>query len=395
MAFFGNDAINRVNLHYAIQALASGAGGVFFFAYLLHAGVSIPLTLVAFASIIAARFALRPLIIPLGKRWGLKPLVIAGALLTAVQYPLLAQVHGIGWPLLANLAVSGAASTLYWPSFHAYFATLGDAEHRGGQTSAREAAATVIGIVAPLIGAWALVTAGPLWTFGGVALVQAISVLPLLDAPNVRPAATAPGAYRAARQGILIFMIDGWLAATIFYVWQVALFVSVGESLKAFGGALALSALVGAGLGMLFGRHIDRGHGRRAVAVAYTAAGGLVLVQAASFGSPWLAVAANALAAVAFGLVTPALMTAIYNLAQASPCPFRFNIATEGGWDIGCGAGVLTAAAIAALGGSLSVALLLALPAIAGVAWLLWRYYGAHPAAGGVEIAAPLATEPP
>ena len=31
MAFFANDAINRVNLHYAIQSLASNAAGVFFF----------------------------------------------------------------------------------------------------------------------------------------------------------------------------------------------------------------------------------------------------------------------------------------------------------------------------------------------------------------------------
>ena len=87
MAFFGNDAVNRVNIHYAIQSLAQGAGGTLVFAFLLHAGVSIPMTFVWLAGMLAGRFVLRPLILPIGKRWGLKPLVIAGVLLNAVQYP--------------------------------------------------------------------------------------------------------------------------------------------------------------------------------------------------------------------------------------------------------------------------------------------------------------------
>ena len=38
--------------------------------------------------------------------------------------------------------------------------------------------------------------------------------------------------------------------------------------------------------------------------------------------------------------------------------------------------------------------MLTALPAISGVFWILWRYYGAHPSAGGVEIAPQPALEP-
>jgi len=55
MAFFGNDAVNRVNIHYAIQSLAQGAGGTLVFAFLLHAGVSIPMTFVWFAGMLAGR----------------------------------------------------------------------------------------------------------------------------------------------------------------------------------------------------------------------------------------------------------------------------------------------------------------------------------------------------
>ncbi len=394
MAFFGNDAVNRVNIHYAIQALAQGAGGTLVFAVLLRAGVPVPMTFVWLASIVTGRFVLRPLILPIGKRWGLKPLVIAGALLTAAQYPIYAEVHGVGWPLLANAALVAVASTLYWPSYHAYFASLGDAEHRGHQVGIREAAATIIGIVAPLVGAWLLLNAGPRWMFGAVAAVQALSAAPLLAAPDVMPPREAPGAYRAAREGVAIFLVDGWQAACIYYVWQVALFVSLGSSIGAFGGAVALAALVGAALTLLFGRHVDRGGGRRTAVLACVVTVTLALTQAAAFGHLWLAVAANALAAIATALITPAISTPLYNLSQASPCSFRYNIATEGAWDIGCGSGMLTAAAISALGGSLSLMLLTALPAIGGLFWLLWRYYGAHPSAGGVEIAPALALEP-
>jgi hypothetical protein len=144
---------------------------------------------------------------------------------------------------------------------------------------------------------------------------------------------------------------------------------------------------------MLLGRHVDKGHGRRAVVLAYGAASVLVLTQALSYGSPWLAVGANALLAVVGNLIVAAMWTATYNLAQASPCPLRFNLATEGAWDIGCGGGVLVAAAISALGGSLTISILLSLAGAAASVVLLWRYYGAHPTAGGVEIDPALATE--
>jgi MFS family permease len=394
MAFFGNDAVNRVNIHYAIQALAQGAGGTLVFAFLLHAGVSIPMTFVWFAGMLAGRFVLRPLILPIGKRWGLRPLVIAGVLLNAVQFPTYAAVHGLGWPLLLNGVLGAVASTLYWPSYHAYFASIGDAEHRGHQVGIREAVSAVIGIAAPLVGAWLILAAGPVWMFGAVAAVEALSALPLLAAPNVMPPREAPGAWRAAREGVTLFLLDGWQAACIYYVWQVALFVSLGASIGAFGGAMAFAALVQAMLTAFFGRHIDRGGGRRTAGLACVVTMALSLTQAAAFGHLWLAVAANALGAVATALITPAISTPLYNLSQASPCAFRYNIATEGAWDIGVGAAVLAAAAVSALGGSLSFMLLTALPAIGGVFWMLWRYYGAHPTAGGVEIVPELALAP-
>jgi DHA1 family inner membrane transport protein len=375
MAFFANGAVNRVNIHYGVQALAQAAGGLFMLVFLLRAGLPVPVAFLVLAAMLAGRFILRPAILPVAKRCGLKTTLIIGALVLAVQYPLIAEVHGVGPMLLALIVVASLGDVFYWTSFHAYFAVLGDAEHRGHQIGAREALAEVVGILGPLLGAAALTALGPRVTFGAVGVIQALSALPLIGAPNVAVARTAPGSFVRARVGLALFATDGWFAGCFFYVWQVALFISLKGSLSAYGGAMALAALVGAVAGMLLGRHIDAGHGRRSVLIAYGLAALVVVVRAASLGSPWLAVAANAPGVLVTALVVPALLTPVYNLAQASPCPLRFNIVAEGGWDLGCFAAALTAAACTASGLSLAAPLLAALPGALVAVLLLFRQY--------------------
>src|SRR6516165_5391271 len=92
MAFFRNDTVNLLNLHYGIHALALAGGGAFYFAFMLEAGVPAPVVLAALALILAGRFAIRPLLLVPARRFGLKPLVIAGTVLSSLQYPLLAEV---------------------------------------------------------------------------------------------------------------------------------------------------------------------------------------------------------------------------------------------------------------------------------------------------------------
>ena len=375
MAFFGNDAVNRVNLHTSIQAIAQAGGGVFFVVFLIQAGLSVPQALMAVAAIQLGRFVLRPAILPLAKRWGLRPLLIAGTLGMALQYQVLAQVHGVGWELLALCVIAALGDVLYWPTYHAYFAAIGDAEHRGHQVSIRDAMVSVIGIAAPLLGAWALVTLGPGPMFATVGAIQMLSALPLLGAPNLSVKAEAPGVLRTARLAIALCTLEGWFDIWFLFVWQIALFLSLGQSLSAFGGAMALAALVGSVAGLLLGRHVDAGHGRRAVMIVAVVATMVVGLRATSLGAPWLAVAANALGPIVYSLRSPVSGAPIYNLMKASPCPIRFAIATEAGWDIGSGAACLTGAALYSAKVSLSLSILLALPALGLSTWLLRRYY--------------------
>ena len=253
MAYFRNNAVNLLNIHYAIHSIAMTGAGAFFAAYLFKAGVSVPGVFLTFAAILTGRFLIRPMIIPLAARFGMRVLIITGTLLSACQYPLLSFVHGVGPALYAIIALGSVADTFYWPSYHAYFARVGDDEHRGHQISAREAIVALIGVASPLLTGFLLVTFGPRIAFSASGLIVATSALPLLWTPAFRVANTAAGAIRAAVPGVLLFMGDGFIGGIYVFVWQVALFQSLHENFMAFGGALAIAAVVGAVGGLYLG----------------------------------------------------------------------------------------------------------------------------------------------
>ncbi|MGH7023038.1 MAG: hypothetical protein ACREEB_05525 [Caulobacteraceae bacterium] len=379
MAFLANDAVNRVNLHYGVQALAQASGGAFYLVFLLRAGLTVPQTFVVMAAILGGRLCFRPILVPLAKRFGLKAMLIAGAICMGLQYPVLGQVRGVGPALWVLIAVAALGDLLYWPSFHAYFATVGDARHRGHQVGAREALAAVAGVIAPLLGALALMTLGPGLTFAAVGLVQALSAIPLFGAPRVPVSPAAPGAYRAGRTVALFNATDGWFDASLISAWQMALYITLKDSIPAYGGAMALAGLAGAACGLFIGPRIDAGRGRSAVLAAYALGAGILITRAASLGAPWLAVGANALGALLIPILSPTVGGAVYNHVAASPCALRFQVVSEAGWDVGYIGACLIAAAMTALGGGLSATILLGLPAVGAGAVVLWRLY-ARPA---------------
>lgn len=375
MSFLGNDAINRVNLQGGIASLAHGVGQLFLLVFLIRQGFGAPAAFLVMAAIVALRFAVRPLMLPLAIRFGLKPLLITGVVAIGVQLPILAEVRGLDGALVAFALTSALGEVLYYVPRNAYFAAAGDVEHRGKQVAVAQALEALGNVVAPILGAWGMIAAGPRWTFGLAALVQVLSVVPLIGVPNIAVPREAPGAWTAARPAALIIAMDGWFDAGFIYVWQAALFLTLGQSYSAYGGWMAAAGLVGAVCGLAMGHHVDLGHGRRSVLIAYGVAAGVAAFRAASLGSPWLAGIANAVGGVVFPLLVPPLGTVTHNLAKASPCALRNKIASEGGWDVGCFAVCLAAAALAQAGAPSWLWMAITAPgAIAGGA-VLWRYF--------------------
>jgi DHA1 family inner membrane transport protein len=376
MAYLSNRVVNLLNLHYGIHALVISGAGAFFSVYLLKAGVPTPFVFMTFALVLLGRLVIRPLVLVMALRWGLRGVAILGTIVAALPYLIVAEVHGVDLALVVLIVASSIGETLYWTSYHAYFAALGDTEHRGHQIGAREALASIAAILGPLLCGWTLVALGPRPAFWTAAVVQGLAALPFLGTPDVAVKKEAPGALRAGLPGILLFFADGWTTTGMTFVWQIALFVLLGESFAAFGGAMALAGLVGAVGGLVLGRHIDLGHGARSATIAYAALAALTLLRAAATNNVALAVTANAFGPLVSTICVPVLMTAIYNLSKRSPCPVRFQIAAEGGWDMGGASAALLAAALSATGFPLSSAII---PALLGVflsIHLLLRYYG-------------------
>lgn len=380
MAFFHNRSINLVNLHYAITAVAMGGGGAFWSVYMIKAGASVPLVLLATAATFALRFVLRTLVLALALRTGLRWLVVIGAFVMGLSFPPIAEIDGLGWAMLVWVVITACADAIYWPSYHAYFAALGDEEHRGQQLGIREAVNAMLGIVSPIVAGWVLVTYGARPAFAITGAIMALGALPLLWTPDVPIPKSAPGAMRAAISGSLLFVGDGVISAGYFIVWQLALFLSLSQNFMAYGGALAIASLVGAVGGLALGRLIDDGKGLRAVWLSVGLLTLVILMRATVQDYPLLAVAANALGALVGCLYIPTLMTAVYNQAKRSPCVLRFHIVAEGGWDVGITGGLLAAAGLVALGVQLGNTILLSLAGAACSFILLGRYYRAHAA---------------
>lgn len=389
MARSDNPDLNRLTLHSTLQQLAASVSDAFSAVFLYRQGLEPTAIFLAMAGLLALRFLLRPSVLPIARQIGLKATLIAGAALLALQAALLAPVRGLDAALVAYVAVAAVAGVLYWPSYHAMFALVGDAERRGAQIGLRQLLIAVAGVGGPAAGGFALAYGGPWFAFGAAAAVEIVAIAPLVGCADRPVERNMPsGAYRAAFRGALPFAADGWIYSGAGWAWSLIVFRSLGARFDAFGGVLAAAALAGALGGLAFGRALDAGGAPRA---AWINAAVLTTTLAAKAlcGGHAVAVLFVAIgAALLGGLYNPSLMTAIYNEAKASPCPLRYHLALEAAWDVGGALACLAAAAALAWSASLQLVVVLALPLVALQAAGLRASYAARLAATGVAAPA-------
>src|SRR3569833_1784122 len=192
----------------------------------------------------AVRFFIRPLVLVFASRFGLRQTLITGTILTAAQYPILAEIGGIGPVLYALIVVTAVSDVFYWSSYHATFATLGDDEHRGSQLSAQIAGMALVGIVSPILSGWLLTTFVPRVAFNFSSQIVLFSVIPMLWTPNTPIQRHIEGGFRAALGDTLLLQsMDGFVAAGTVFIWQIALFLTLGGSYVNYGGNEAVHRL--------------------------------------------------------------------------------------------------------------------------------------------------------
>jgi MFS transporter, DHA1 family, inner membrane transport protein len=375
MATFSNKTINRIYLHSALHSFGENAGGIFVNAYFIKAGMLLPFVFCIFAAFVVCRFIMRRAVLPLTQIIGLRNTLMLGGCIEALSYLLLPYVNGISPMLGLYILIGSAGSVIYWTCLHAYVSSQGDQAARGRQVSTQAAVAAVVGVIAPATGGFLMLVGGAQVTFTLVTAVQLLASLSLLKAPSYIIKDEAPLEPKTANFARLLYFAEGLHSACSTVIWQVALFIALGERFDSYGGALALAGLVGATASLATGHLIDLGHGKRLMMIAYAVATCALLAKALSYDVPWAAVFATALGALVAPLTTPVLLTPLYNMAKSSPCPVRFNIMTEGGWDLGYATGNIIAAIVLSAGGTVRLPILVGLAAITLSIILLRRYY--------------------
>jgi MFS family permease len=346
--------------------------GVFWSVFLFSVGMSASTILLALAGILALRLVFRPLIPSVVRLMGARRTLVLGTLLSALQFPLLARIHGPDLGLFLYCAAAALSGVFYWTCYHAFFAVVGDIGRRGRQVGLRQAVIAIASVIGPVVGGAILARFGPWAAFGASAAIEVAAALPLLrlEEPNF-PQITAREGYRRAQVGIRLFFTDGWIVCCSTVAWDLFAFQALEAHYDAFGGMLTAAALAGALGGMALGHFIDAGHSRRATWINAAALCVILLVKSLSGQDPASVSLVAGIAAVLGGLYFPTLMTAVYNEAKASPCPLRFQLMTEAGWDIGGSSASIVAAAASAWGVPLQEIILLALPAVAFQAHVL------------------------
>jgi hypothetical protein len=354
--------IHRLVAHTTLQQLAFGVCGTFSAAFLLRVGLTPAQIFLTLTAMLAARFAFRPLVLVLAPRFGLQRLLIAGTILSAMQYVQLAAVRGIDSALLGYCVITAVANTFYWTSYHALFALVGASERRARQVGVRQVLSAGAGVVGPLIGGTILTLAGPWAAFGTAALVACAAALPLrgVTAPDV-PRRAPAGAYAASRKSLLLFATDGWIMSTAAPAWSIIMFQALGGRYDSFGLAVATAAFAGAVGGMVFGFFIDRGNAQQAVLLNAALVAAALVMRIGCGSGPTPIFITAILSTLLSGAYVTLLMTAVYDETKGAPCAFRTQFAAEGGWDVSGAIASLAAAAIAACGLPLQWAIAIAL----------------------------------
>lgn len=357
MGIFSSRDFNRVYMHAGLQAFASYGGEAFAFVYLLKAGIPAPVVLLAIAAMFGSRMIFRKLVLPLVRRVGLRRALIVAILAEAATYPILSQITGVGGLLLGYLALWALSSSLYWTTYHAYVALIGDNHARGAQTSTIESIGMVMGIAAPALTGALLTVFDPLVAFGIVGIAMALSAVPVALGPDPQIADRADMPAETRRAAFVILFADGLRSGSFHFTWLIALFLTLGSSFAAYGGAMALTGLAGAVGALVLGRAIDLGKGLGAARIGFVALGIAAVARMLGWPVPGLAVAANVAAALAWPLYATAFNARVYTLARQSTCPLRFHVVAEGGWDMGTCLSCIAAAALLQAGFGFSMPL--------------------------------------
>jgi len=169
----------------ALRSFAVAAVGVFEPIYLYQLGISIQGILLFFIAHYVGYFLLNPLGGRICRKHGYEHTILLSSPFLIIYYLTLFAIpfHQafIGVAVVALVI----HKILYWPGYHANFATWMNSDESGREVSNRFAITALAAAIAPFIGALVIVTGGFGALFMGVSVLILVSNLPLLKTPEI------------------------------------------------------------------------------------------------------------------------------------------------------------------------------------------------------------------
>lgn len=379
-AFLTNRAVNLVNIHTALKRFAISVADLFGAVYLYTLGLSLTQIFLAWCGIFIIRLLIRPFGFWLASKRGLRKSVILGSIFFIGYYLILSQVTGLNIWLFIFIFYAALADTLYWLPYHAYFAALGDLEHRGKQLGFREALVALAATLGPLTSGLLINTYGFNAAFITAAIFTLIAAIPVYFCPEVsigKKISLKKALKKISQKGFWLFVGDGWSYNAHIFTWNLILFIMLGSVLK-FGALLSLAAIFqGVGL-LLLGRGIDRGSGKKIWPL------GIALGILIPFGRALFVdtvpevIFFDLLLALSVCFYSPTFNTTLYNTAKSSRNVLWFHFFAEMGWDVGSSIALFTAAILTYLDLSPRFVLFFSAGGTMIVATILHSYFKHH-----------------
>ncbi|MEA2701794.1 MAG: hypothetical protein QOE22_503 [Candidatus Parcubacteria bacterium] len=202
----------------------------------------------------------------LNARFGIKLMMSASFLFMFVAYGMLfffdqlTQLYTLPVLLFFLALFNSIGEVGYWSGFHLDFALKSESGRAGSQLGTLEALSVSLKTIAPIIGAFFIVTFSFNASFLVVLSVLALSVVPLLLSDNIRlkKRLSIRKAVSFAHVKLsLVFMVEGFHNVVQALVWPLFLFV-INFSLIAIGSLVAVATFLTSIISFLSGKFADK-----------------------------------------------------------------------------------------------------------------------------------------
>ena len=389
-----NKTINYINIHFGLQRFAETIALTFGPIYLYKIGISIPWIFLIWAAMFGTRFFIRPFMLQLLPKIGLKKSIIIGSIIYAITYPSFLLINGLNFALLLPILLVAIVDVSYWLPYHTYFGIMGDSEDRGKQHGVRNALIQIGNILAPLLGGSLMYYYGFIGNSLIAFLFFIICLIPLFFIEEVFPKKAfsfKEGLAKTGKRGFVIYGLEGFTTATFHFTWVLVLYFLMGENTLSTGGVIALTTVIHIIVSYFIGHNLDLQHEandaitektkkRMLQHTPFYLIGGIMSfigIIGKTFFTWTLPsiLLVEVFVMLSQALLSPYINVIVYNEQKESEQPLWYQYLAETGWDVGSVFGYTAIAALVYFGGDLRYGMLFALITLPVLIWSLSPWY--------------------